>query len=263
MSWPESRGFPPPPPEPGTDEPSGDDPAAAEQGAALLGQGGPRWGTARALGGIALALFLTGVAAALAVGIDPNLESLGATLALQGMVAAVFVGVAFYIAAPGPGSADAAELGLRRPYRPAVKAAVAAYLVYIGCAVLINTVLDPEQEDIARDLGLGEGVLGTIAAGVMIIVVASVSEEIFFRGFVFAGLRRNAPFAVAALVSAFIWALLHFNPDDPVGSWGVVAQLTVLGVALAWLYERTGSIWPAIAVHALNNAIAFSIAAAA
>lgn len=262
MSWPESRGFPPPPPEPGSDEPNGGARAAAGQGSAPLGQGGPRWGTARALAGIALALFLTGIAATLALGIDSDLESLGATLALQAMVAAVFVGVAFYIAAPGPGPASAAELGLRRPYRPAVKAAVAAYLVYIGCAVVINTLLDPQQEDIARDLGLGEGVLGSIAAGFTIIVVASVSEEIFFRGFVFAGLRRNAPFAVAAVVSAFIWALLHFNPDDPTGSWGVVAQLTVLGVALAWLYERTGSIWPAIAVHSFNNALAFAVLAA-
>ena len=36
-------------------------------------------------------------------------------------------------------------------------------------------------------------------------------------------------------------------------------QLSIFGLALAWLYERTGSIWPTIAVHALNNAIAFAL----
>ena len=39
----------------------------------------------------------------------------------------------------------------------------------------------------------------------------------------------------------------------------VVLQLSIFGLALAWLYERTGSIWPTIAVHALNNAIAFAL----
>jgi membrane protease YdiL (CAAX protease family) len=39
----------------------------------------------------------------------------------------------------------------------------------------------------------------------------------------------------------------------------VVLQLAVFGVILAWLYERTGSLWPTIAVHALNNALAFAI----
>ena len=39
----------------------------------------------------------------------------------------------------------------------------------------------------------------------------------------------------------------------------MVLQLAVFGVALSWLYERTGSIWPTIGVHALNNAIAFAL----
>jgi membrane protease YdiL (CAAX protease family) len=39
----------------------------------------------------------------------------------------------------------------------------------------------------------------------------------------------------------------------------VVLQLGVFGLWLCWLYERTGSLWPPIAVHALNNAIAFAI----
>ena len=34
--------------------------------------------------------------------------------------------------------------------------------------------------------------------------------------------------------------------------------LAVLGVALAWLYERTGSIWLCIIAHAINNSLALS-----
>jgi membrane protease YdiL (CAAX protease family) len=39
----------------------------------------------------------------------------------------------------------------------------------------------------------------------------------------------------------------------------VVVQLTVFGLALAWLYERTGSLWPPMALHVLNNALAFAV----
>jgi membrane protease YdiL (CAAX protease family) len=39
----------------------------------------------------------------------------------------------------------------------------------------------------------------------------------------------------------------------------VLPQLAFLGLALAWLYEETGSILPGIGVHAVNNALAFAI----
>lgn len=259
MRWPESPGFPGPPEHPGSRQP----PEKRGPEAPQPGRLPPlRWGPGRAIGGLLAALVLTALAGTVAVAIDPGLESLEATLVLQAVVAVVFIFVAFYFASSRPGPVAAGDLGFRRPRGRVFGPAVGAYLLYIACALVITALLQPQQEDIARDLGLGEGVLGSIAAGVMIIVVASVTEEVFFRGFVFAGLRSKAPFAVAALVSAFVWALLHFNPENPEGSWGVVAQLTVLGVALSWLYERTGSIWPAIAVHSFNNALAFAVLAA-
>ena len=58
------------------------------------------------------------------------------------------------------------------------------------------------------------------------------------------------------MISSCVWGLFHYTGPD---SWGVVLQLSIFGLALAWLYERTGSIWPTIAVHALNNAIAFAL----
>ncbi|HSI80296.1 MAG TPA: CPBP family intramembrane glutamic endopeptidase [Solirubrobacterales bacterium] len=241
-------------------EPSPNDPAAAPASDGRL-LPAPAWGPMRVLAGLLVMLLGVLIAGSLASLVDPDVETLGATLALQAIVAAVFLGIAFYAANPAPGPAAPSALGLRAPLRPAIKVAVAAYLVYIACALVINAALEPEQEDIARDLGLGEGVLGSIAAGFLIIVAASVTEEVFFRGFVFAGLRSRMPFVVAASISAVIWALLHFNPDNPAGSWGVVVQLTVLGIALAWVYERTGSIWPSIGIHAVNNALAFAILA--
>ncbi len=234
-------------PEGGSSPPPGAEPA----------QPIPAWGPGRAFAGLGLFLLLVIAEAAVISAFDPELESLAATLVLQALLAGTMVAVAFIVASPGARTFTVPEaLGLRRPGRGAVVSSVIAYFVYIGCAIVVAVLLQPEQEDITRELGVDEGTLGKIAAGALIIVAAPISEEIFFRGFIFAGLRRSVPFVVAAVLSAAIWGIFHYTGA---GSWGVVVQLTVFGIVLAWLYERTGSIWPTIVVHAFNNAVAFTI----
>lgn len=213
------------------------------------------WGPGRALLGLVVLLAVGAVGAIVVSVFDPDLETLGATFALQTVLAVSLLGVAFFMAQPDRGRVPAAALGLRRPLHPAVKLTVLAYLVYIGCALAIAALIQPEQEDITRELGYGEGVLASVGAGLLIVVAAPLTEEVFFRGFLFAGLRRGLPFALAAAISAGIWGLFHFTGAD---TWGVVLQLSVFGVILAWLYERTGSIWPPISMHLFNNAIAFA-----
>jgi uncharacterized protein len=214
------------------------------------------WGAARAFGALGAVVVLVFIEAAIVAAFDADIESLGARLSLQVALVATFIGVALVAAQPGAGLASLRALGLRRPRRPAIKASVLAYLAYIGAALLIAAVIQPEQEDVTRELGVDEGVLGAIVAGALIVVAAPVSEEIFFRGFMFAGIRRQAPFWVAAAIPSAIWGLFHYTGPE---SWGVCLQLAIFGIALCWLYERTGSLWPPIAVHAFNNALAFSI----
>ena len=76
----------------------------------------------------------------------------------------------------------------------AVVAAATAYVAYVVAAAIYSSLLHPHQKDITRDLGFGHGGLGTVAAGVLIVVAAPVSEEIFFRGFIFGGLRSGCRF---------------------------------------------------------------------
>ena len=214
------------------------------------------WGGGRSLLGLAALLAIVVLSAAVVAAFDPDIETLGAKLSLQVVLAAAMIGVAFVVANPGGGLIDPAALGLRRPLRPAIAPSLIAYFAYIGCALVIAALISPEQEDVTRELGVDEGTLGAIAAGFLIIVAAPLGEEIFFRGFMFAGVRRSTGFIVGALVSSVIWGLFHYTGPD---SWGVCLQLALFGIALCWLYEKTGSIWPPIAVHAFNNALAFTL----
>jgi hypothetical protein len=84
-------------------------------------------------------------------------------------------------------------------------------------------------------------------------IVAPIVEEIFFRGFVFAGLRDQYGWQKAAVVSSILFAIIHFTPT-------AVVPIVVLGYIFAYLYQRSGSIWPAILMHASSNALALGAA---
>ena len=91
--------------------------------------------------------------------------------------------------------------------------------------------------------------LTTYATLIVAVFVAPICEEVFFRGFVFAGLLRGMPLVWAILFSTLIFAVAHFD----VGSFAV---LFIIGLALAFLRWRTKSILPGILLHMLNNGIA-------
>jgi membrane protease YdiL (CAAX protease family) len=238
-------------------EPSAPPPGA---GAAWSGPAGdqPRtWGPGRVASGIGALLLTTLFEVGVVSAFDPNLDSLAARLVTQALLAVTLVGIAFAVAAGrGGGIASPPALGLRRPLRSPIAMAAATYLGYIVIALVYSALIHPHQEDVTRDLGFGHGAFGTIAAGVLIVVAAPFSEEIFFRGFIFGGLRGRLSFPAAAVFSGVIFGLFHFTGP---GSIAVVPQLAFLGFALAWLYEETGSIYPSMAVHAVNNALAFAI----
>lgn len=81
-------------------------------------------------------------------------------------------------------------------------------------------------------------------------LVAPVAEELVFRGF-FQGQIQEAygdP-TKAVLYSSALFMMMHFNP------WWAI-QIYVLGMVLGYLMWRTGSIWPAVVLHAVNNGVA-------
>jgi membrane protease YdiL (CAAX protease family) len=85
------------------------------------------------------------------------------------------------------------------------------------------------------------------------IVVAPVVEELFFRGFVFSGLRERYGWSKAGLISAGLFALIHLQPL-------AVIPIFILGMIFAYLYHRSGSIWPAVIMHVLTNGLGLGAA---
>jgi membrane protease YdiL (CAAX protease family) len=83
--------------------------------------------------------------------------------------------------------------------------------------------------------------------GSLAVLAAPIFEEFIFRGLIFGGLRRSLGFGAAAVASAAIFAIVH-PPASVVPVFG-------LGLAAAFVYERTRMLAGPMIVHATYNAV--------
>jgi len=131
---------------------------------------------------------------------------------------------------------------------------VTFYLISIFYSVVLSALGLDEEQTTLDDLGVDEGRLALVAGAVLVIVVAPIVEEIFFRGFVYKSLRSSLPIWAAALVAGVVFGLVHIFTGAI-----AVPLLIVFGAILCLVYERTGSLYPVIGMHALVNTLAFVV----
>jgi membrane protease YdiL (CAAX protease family) len=84
----------------------------------------------------------------------------------------------------------------------------------------------------------------------VVVVVAPIGEEIFFRGFLHKALRRRLPMWGAAILSSILFGLVHVHPV-------LIPALFVVGLGLALLYERQQSLLAPVVAHATFNVLGF------
>lgn len=92
------------------------------------------------------------------------------------------------------------------------------------------------------------GPLLSILLTAVILIVTPIATEVFLRGVLFAWLRRNLDFFLSALASSIIFGVYHIEILKYLG-------VMVFGVIASWLYERSGSLWPAITLHMTVNGL--------
>ena len=141
------------------------------------------------------------------------------------------------------------HFGFRRPrLGPAVGWSLVAIGAYIALALLYTLILQPDNPE---PIETGELYGTLIGSCVIIIVVAPLFEEIFFRGFLYRILRSRMGLWPALVIGGSVFGAVHLTSGGPLA----VALIAPLGFLLCLLYERSGSLYPCIALHALNNGI--------
>jgi membrane protease YdiL (CAAX protease family)/uncharacterized RDD family membrane protein YckC len=245
----------PPPPQAPDEIPKPPDPALPE---APWGFSGSIWGL---IGGLLLVVIVPPLLVLPfdpKIASDPDNASDAAILATQALFDGFLVAIAIAMATGWRFNLRQAlhRLGLRR-FQPSAFGWMLLMLgtYYVGAILFSVLVVKPDQEDIGKDLGVCNPGIGIAIFAVMaIVVLAPVAEEIFFRGFFFAGLRQRWSLWPSAILSGAVFGLVH-APTGPTAA----IPLAGLGVGLAWLYNKTGSIYPSMFAHFLNNAIAISV----
>jgi membrane protease YdiL (CAAX protease family) len=231
-----------------------------------VAEGRPGWGwidvlmavVTMAAGGAALMLAARSVVAALGVRVEQRLISPVFYLVGLGIYLAAVLGVYLFAAR----KAGWAALGLRRAgwlnfviVPPLfVLGLFLIALVNSGVGMLAGGFENPQVDALTGGQALAPGELALLL--LLVAVVVPFAEELFFRGMVYPLLRARLGAVAAVAANAALFAVAHVVPL-------LLPGLFVVGLLLAYLRERSGSIWPSVFFHALQNATALLLINAA
>lgn len=149
-----------------------------------------------------------------------------------------------------------AELNLRLPHPAHAAAAVlsAPLVVAVVMPVVekVRVFLPMPVGEAARfEMVLQDLQLGPWLAMLLFAVSPGITEELFFRGAILSGLRRDLSPLRCAGWQAALFAAVHLSIYR-------VLPTAMLGVVLTFVTLRARSLWPAILLHASYNALILS-----
>ncbi len=132
--------------------------------------------------------------------------------------------------------------------------ALGTYFVFDMFLVSIGIEFLPGYEAMKEDYDetFGDMSLMSKLSGVLL---HPVLEEIFFRGIIFSLLRTRYSLWFSIFFSSLLFGLIHLLPLQ-------IISAGLGGALLAWLYERCGTLWVPILLHAINNLLAVGLGSA-
>lgn len=145
-----------------------------------------------------------------------------------------------------------ATFALRRPPSVPVAAGLVlgAFLLVLAVGAVLELFLDAgEEQGLVPDAWDPERAGAFAANFVVVALVAPVVEELVFRGLGFTAVGSVFGPVVAILVTGIAFGLAH-------GLLEALPILALFGIVLGWLRHRTGSVYPAMALHAIFNGVA-------
>ena len=134
---------------------------------------------------------------------------------------------------------------------------------YVATAIYQSLVHLHGSDKLPQSLGVGSSTAALVGAAVFVCVVAPIAEEFFFRGFIFGALRRwrvevrghNIGTWLAAVITGILFGLAHTGS----AASQYLVPLGFLGFVLCLVRWRTGSLYPCMALHSINNSLALGV----
>jgi CAAX protease family protein len=167
----------------------------------------------------------------------------------------IFVLTAVMFARSGLRRVRSSQFGLvPTPRRRAAALVVVVIILFLAFTLVWAELLKSStSEKLLEQLGANEAAALLLGSAVLTCVVAPICEEILFRGFIFTSLRNWRGPWPAAVLTALVFGAVHAASAPEID----LLPLAFLGFLLCMLYRATGSLYPCIVAHALNNSLAF------
>lgn len=193
-------------------------------------------------------------AAVLGVDVSHHLPA-GLEIADTAVQDAAFIAAAVIFAGMGGRAVSAWQFGLRpAPLRRCVVAVVLTIVAFFVFTAIWSALAEvSEKEKLLEQLGADRNAALLLASALLTCVIAPIGEEFLFRGYFFPALSNWHGWVLAAVVTGLVFGAIHVGSAPAVD----LVPLAALGSALCVLYRRTGSLYPCIAAHVLNNSLAF------
>jgi membrane protease YdiL (CAAX protease family) len=147
------------------------------------------------------------------------------------------------------------QLGLRRTrFWPAVGWMALGFVALVAFSYAWSALLGiDESENLPKELGVDQSTGALAATALLVTVLAPIAEELLFRGYIFPALRNWKGTWPAVVITGLLFGLLHVLSSPAYA----IVPLALFGGLLCLLYLRTRSLYPCIALHSLNNSVAF------
>ncbi len=169
------------------------------------------------------------------------------------LLQAVLMTGAMYLVVFGVRRGKWAHLGFSRPFWRywswGILGGIAMVLLALIFAVTVTWFIDdlPEQA-LTGELMDIQSWQAFVAVLFVVAVIAPAAEELVFRGFVYAGLRKRIGQLPSVLLTSLCFAVVHLEFH-----WVHFSQILLFGVMLALLYERTRNLMVPIIAHGIYN----------
>ena len=125
---------------------------------------------------------------------------------------------------------------------------ILALVVFIIMAISSYLKYTPEPQPLLDALFIEKNPFLFFYLLIIICFIGPLIEELFFRGFVYRALKERIGKAAAVMTSAVFFAWLHMTL---IGFFPIL----ILGILLAYLYEKNGTLIPSITVHMIHNSV--------
>ena len=134
-----------------------------------------------------------------------------------------------------------------------------AVFVVGGLVLVVLSALSDEPVRSPEQVPEQLSAVGIAVTTVYAIVIAPIGEEFFFRGVLFRSLRDRHGFAVGAVGSGIAFGLIHYIPGPAIDALLLMIVMVFTGAALAYIYERRGTIVAPMAAHVTFNVIGLAL----